>query len=117
MPYQYVSQPYYQQIYPAQTNSVQNPGLVGRMVTSKEEVLGVPVDFTGSPMVYPDFGHGVIYVKQFNPGTGSADIREYRISEEQKQTAPSYATTDDLKALRDELINRMEGKKVTDDDE
>ena len=116
MPYQYVAQnPYYPQMYPqvqpAQTPVSQNPGLLGRMVTSKEEALGVPVDFSGAPMIFPDVSHGVIYVKQFNPGTGAADIREYRISETHVPETPAYATAADLEALRDEFRKELEGLK------
>ena len=121
MPYQYVPQAtYYQQMYqpqpmpqiqPAQTPVSQNPGLLGRIVTSKEEALGVPVDFNGNPMIFPDLGHGIIYVKQFNPGTGSSDIREFRISEEKLPEAPAFATAADLEALREEFRKEIEGLK------
>lgn len=121
MPYQYVpNQPYFQQMYqpqqmpqiqPAQAPVSQNPGLLGRMVTSKEEALGVPVDFSGSPMVFPDLAHGVIYIKQFNPGTGAADLREFRISDEKLQEAPTFATVGDLEALREEIHKEIEGLK------
>ena len=45
-----------------------------RPVASKEEALGVPVDFMGSPMFFPDLAHNVIYMKRFNTTTGAADI-------------------------------------------
>lgn len=121
MPYQYVpQQPYYQQMYqpqqmpqiqPAQAPVSQNPGLLGRIVTSKEEALGVPVDFNGSPMFFPDLAHGLIYVKQFNPGTGSSDIREFRISEEKQPEAQVFATAADLDALREEFRKELDGLK------
>lgn len=111
MPYQYLPQnPYYPQMLqnpqqlpqmmPTQMSGTNN-GLQGRIVTSKEEALGVPADFSGQPVILPDFGHGVIYVKVFNPSTGSADIREYKA--EVPQTRPVYATIDQLNALREEI--------------
>lgn len=118
MPYQFMpaQQPYYQQMYPqmpqiqpAQTQVSQNPGLQGRMVTSREEALGVPVDFSGAPMIFPDMGHGVIYVKQFNPGTGSADLREFKVTETRVPDAQTYATAADLDALREEFRKELEG--------
>ena len=121
MPYQYVPQaPYFQQMYqqpqmqqiqPAQTPVSQNPGLLGRMVTSREEALGVPVDFSGSPMIFPDLAHGIVYIKQFNPGTGAADIREFRISEERQPESPTFATVGDLEALREEIRKELDSLK------
>lgn len=113
--YQQTYQPYqYQpsQIQPMQPQmpmtQPQNAGLQGRMVTSKEEALGVPVDFSGQPMLFPDLAHGVIYYKQFNSGTGSSDFREFRLSESQSNS-PAYATQDDLDSVRFEL------KKISDE--
>ncbi len=113
MPFQYVPQtPYYQQMFPQQNvqqipqmqpTQMPNNGLQGRIVTSKEEALGVPADFSGQPVILPDFGHGIIYVKVFNPNTGSADIREFK-SDAPQQT-PVYATIDQLNALRDEIAS------------
>lgn len=121
MPYQYVAQqPYFQQMYqpqqipqiqPAQMPVSQNPGLQGRMVTSREEALGVPVDFSGAPMIFPDMAHGVIFVKQFNPGTGSADLREFRVAETRVPDAPTYATAADLDALREEFRKELDSLK------
>lgn len=113
MPFQYVPQtPYYQQMFPQQNvqqmpqmqpTQMPNGGLQGRIVTSKEEALGVPADFSGQPVILPDFGHGIIYVKVFNPNTGSADIREFKT--EAPQQVPVYATLEQLNALRDEIAS------------
>lgn len=112
MPFQYVPQtPYYQQMFPQQNvqqipqmqPQIQNSGLQGRIVTSKEEALGVPADFSGQPVILPDFGHGIIYVKVFNPNTGSADIREFKT--DAPQQTPVYATVDQLNELRNEIAS------------
>ncbi len=71
-PAPYQAQPVYQPQQQAQ------PVISGRMVTSREEALGVPVDFMGGVTVLPDLSHGRIYTKVFNPQTGSADFVEFR---------------------------------------
>ena len=91
-----------QQMQPTQMTVASN-GLQGRMVTSKEEALGVPVDFSGQPMLFPDLAHGVIYYKQFNAGTGSSDFREFRLAENAQANATNYVTVDQLEAIRSEI--------------
>lgn len=71
-PAPYQAQPVYQSQQQAQ------PMISGRMVTSREEALGVPVDFMGGVTVLPDLSHGRIYTKVFNPQTGNADFVEFR---------------------------------------
>lgn len=120
MPYQYMApQPYYQQMFgqpmqmqqPAQATmqptqmSAAPAGLPGRMVTSREEALGVPADFSGQPMVFPDLAHGSIYLKQFNAQTGASEFKEFRAVEisEADTKKPSFASAEDLQGLRDEM--------------
>lgn len=80
-----------------------------RPVASREEALGVPVDFMGSPMFFPDLAHGVIYLKKFNPNTGSADMLEFRTSAPQEQRPSeqqaTFAPLNDLLQLKDDLDN------------
>ena len=93
-------QPAYQPAQQAQS------GLSGRMVTSREEALGVPVDFMGGLMVLPDVGHRAIYTKLFNGQTGQTDFAEYRRIDrpEAKPDQPeAYALESDVKALRDQV--------------
>lgn len=91
-------QPYMQQQY--QSNYQQPaPQMNGRMVTSREEALGVPVDFN-APVILPDLAHGVVYVKIFNQQTGAADFIEYRRAEQaHKQNAT---------AVLEERVSRLE---------
>lgn len=94
-----------------QANTQPNVAIQGRMVTSKEEALGVPVDFSGTPMYFPDMSHGVIYCKKFNLGTGAADFGEFRLvqpqSQSQEQTqqstpvpTPQFVPLEDFQALQ-----------------
>lgn len=115
-------QPMYQQGYqapaclPTQTVNQPQPqaqGLNGRMVTSREEALGVPVDFMGGLMVFPDVSHGAVYTKVFNAQTGQAEFAEYRRvarPEPRAEGTEAYALDSDVKALRakvDELTDRL----------
>ena len=70
----------------------QAPTLIGRQVCSREEVLAMPVAYDGTPMFLPDLPHGVIWVKQFDPNTGTATPREYRLTLPQAETKPQYIT-------------------------
>ena len=48
---------YYGQQNPYQYRNYSQPSLSGRMVTSKEEALGVPADFTNGCTFMPDLSH------------------------------------------------------------
>ena len=77
----------------------QTQQLMGRMVTSREEALGVPADFQ-APVVMPDLAHGVVYVKILNQQTGAADFLEYRRAETQQAPNPV--------SMLEERVNRLE---------
>lgn len=109
-PYGYYQAPYQMPGMPQQMpNQMAQPapvqqqpqGLNGRMVTSKEEALGVPVDFMGGVTILPDIGHGRIYTKVFNPNTGAADFLEYRlVPAETPAPAVQFAPMTEIEKLR-----------------
>lgn len=71
MPPQQYQQPMYMQ--------PQQPALIsGRLVSSKEEALSVPVDYSMGFSVMPDIPHGIIYAKIVNKDTGAADVLTFR---------------------------------------
>lgn len=112
MSYGYPAYGNYNPIQPfAPRNDAQGnpPTFFCRPVASREEALGVPVDFMGSPMFFPDLAHGVIYLKKFNPNTGSADMLEFRVSAPQEQRPSeqraTFAPLNDLLQLKDDLDN------------
>lgn len=48
-----------------------------RIVANREEAMGVPADFNGNLMVFPDITHNRVFVKRWNYQTGAADFVEY----------------------------------------
>lgn len=81
------------------------PGFYCRPVASKEEALGVPVDFMGQPMFFPDLAHNIIYVKRFNTTTGAADVYEFRGPDGQNQVNPvtAFAPLDEFMDLKETI--------------
>ena len=105
---QYMQQP---QAAPAP----QVPSFGVRPVTGREEAVAAQVDFGGPGTLMPDLGHGVIYLKRFNPNTGACDLFDFAVrAPEPAAPAPQYATMDDLNALRDELMRKGNGGKADD---
>lgn len=110
------------------------PSFVCRPVASREEAMGVPVDFMGNPMFFPDLAHGVVYMKRFNTNTGSADMFEFRLPDHgaDSNEAPTTASVefaplsdvldmkDAISKLRtdvDKLKKPRTTKRVIEDDE
>lgn len=82
------------------------PNFFCRPVASKEEALGVPVDFMGQPMFFPDLAHNVVYMKRFNTTTGAADIFEFhgqQTHEQPSSTAQSFAPLDEFNATKETI--------------
>lgn len=119
------------------TSAPQQAGFIkGRPVTSEEEARGIPVDFDGSVMVFPDASHGMIYTKQLNMQDGSAIFRAYRQidspapAEPSPEPAKEYAEKDEVDQLKRQVAylqstlenlsrvaNQQRRKDVTKDDE
>ena len=75
-------QPSYQQPWQAMQPQYQQPQTqvqqpVCRMVASREEASGTPVDFMGGLMIFPDAQNNRIYTKRWNAQTGMAEFGEY----------------------------------------
>lgn len=89
-----------------------------RPVSNKDEANAVQADFTGAMMLFPDLTHNKIYLKRWNMGTGVAEFSEFvpvmPEAVEQGQTAPTFATTeqmDELKNLLGEIKTDIEQLK------
>lgn len=92
-----------------QTQSVgQTAGYVCRPVTSREEAVAVTVDFLGPGTIMPDFGHGMIYFKRFNPNSGGAEFFDFSVqappkTQQAAPAAPAYDPRQDIADLRSDM--------------
>lgn len=87
-------------------------------VSSKEEALAAPADFSGAPMIFADFSHSRIYVKQWNSQKGAADFMVFAPDAE-PDPAPAFGQEKyvPLSKFREEMerlykeINKLKLKK------
>lgn len=89
-------------------------GFSSRPVTSREEALAVQVDFLGPGTLMPDLTHDVIYLKRFNPNTGSCDFATFalqRPAPEPPAQSVEFATKDDLREIYRELETLKQPRK------
>lgn len=87
-----------------------------RPVTSREEAIAMPTNFTSAGDIMPDIAHGVIYFKRFNPTTGTSDFVEFKYAPpEPPQKPQEYATVqmlnDALEELRSDIAALNKSKK------
>lgn len=102
---------------PTQPQTVQGgvtapSGFSCRPVTSRLEAEAVQVDFLGPGTIMPDLGHGVIYLKRFNPNTGASDFVVFAMEQMQEAAPVQYATIEDINALREEIESLKKTKKA-----
>lgn len=92
-------QPYYQQ-QPQQT-----PGVAASLVSNRQEAEAAQILFDSTVNVFVDQAHGLIYTKRFNAQTGAADFDVYKLMVRPtgEQASPTYVTTADLDAIREEM--------------
>lgn len=111
--------PYIPQNAPAPQNGQMAGVFTVQPVTSREEALAVIADPMSPGVLLPDLGHGMIYVKKFNPNTGTSDFGEFAFVQpkppvETPVETPDYLTRkefeDALAQLRTELAPR--GKRL-----
>lgn len=98
-------------------NNATGMSSASRIVTSKEESIAIPADFSGAPMVFPDITHNRVYVKRWDFNSGSAQFVEYAPVQPQQDAqqaqgdatpkAPSYATVDAVNGLQD-YVTKLE---------
>ena len=104
--------PYPQPVYkpPQPSQNAQGLSATSRLVSSREEAGGVPADFSGNLMVFPDISHNRVYVKRWNYQTGAADFMEFAPIAEAKPELPNYATKEDIIRLEKEIAKLKEAK-------
>lgn len=134
-----MGQPFGQVSPPAQMTSaqpIQTPQQVSqglspasRIVANREEAMGVPADFNGNLMVFPDITHNRVFIKRWNYQTGAADFIEYApqppVSPQESMVSSNFVPTDvfqsaieDLRAEIDALKKpAVKGGKKNDPDE
>lgn len=89
-------------------------GFLCRPVTSREEALAVQADYFSPGTLMPDLGHGVVYLKRFNPNTGASDIFEFALVQERTVEKADTAETvppailETINSQLDNLIERMD---------
>lgn len=121
----YGQNPYQQPVAPQpMAQPVQGYSPESRPVSSKEEAMAAPADFSGAPMVFTDFAHGKIYLKQWNGQKGAADFvvfaPEVAVSEESSATRnEDYITKSDFRKEMEKLhkeLDRLRGGTTNEDE-
>ena len=104
-----------QQMYPNYMQP-QMDAFISRLVASREEAVATPTDFS-RPIVMLDFGHGAIYVKRFNPNTGSGELLDFKyISPAEAAPTQEYVTKQEFDTFCANLMRRIAGgKEMTDE--
>lgn len=104
-------------------NGQMQGGFAVQPVTSREEALAVIADPMSPGVILPDLGHGVIYVKRFNPNTGASDFGEFAFVQTQQAASvetPEYLTRKEFDAalaqLRAELAPKSRRKEAADNE-
>lgn len=78
-------------------------------VANPEEAAAIPTDFSGVPCIIPDFAHGAIYTKTFNPNTGASVFLTFRLEENLQANASHPASAPyDAKAEIDKLTAELD---------
>lgn len=92
-------------------NIGQSGGFLVRPVTGREEAVAVPVDFLGPGTLMPDLPHGTVYLKRFNPQTGSSEFYAFTLPPPEAEPEPvQYVTRQDLNAFREEVVQMISKK-------
>lgn len=96
-----------QQMYPTNYMLPQQDALISRLVASREEAVAMPTDFN-RPIIMPDFSHGAIYVKRFNPNTGAGELLDFRYSAPvEAAPAVEYVTKQEFNQFCADLMKRI----------
>lgn len=103
------------QMQPAQPSALtaaSAPVYAVQPVTRKEEALAVIADPLSPGVLMPDLDHGVIYVKRFNPNTGTSDFAEFSLAapqaaQESAESAVEYVRMDEFKRVVEPLAKAV----------
>ena len=97
---------------PAPVSPPAGANFVVQPVTRKEEALAVIADPMSAGVLMPDLDHGRIYVKRFNPNTGTSDFAEFSLSapqtaQESAESAVEYVRMDEFKRVIEPLAKAV----------
>ncbi len=105
-----------------QPAQMQQPNVISRMVTSREEATTAQIQFDANVInVFVNLGAGEVYIKRFNPNTGGAIFDDFihpnklQQMAQQTKSAPEYATVEMVAALENrvsELADAMNAKRT-----
>lgn len=105
-------QPMYQpQIYQPAAQQRQEINLFCRPASTREEVLGAPVDYTGNPMTFIGPNQQIVWIKTFNPNTGASEVVEFHRSppaEAPADKGPAFVTMPDFERLQGVVMKLSE---------
>lgn len=92
----------------------QDQPLFCRAVGSREEMQAWPVDFSGNPMTFLGPNLETVWIKMFNPSTGSSRVIDYypaTPAKNEAQAAPAAPTMDDFQSLR--ALVEKQGEEIS----
>lgn len=79
------------------------PGMINaRYVTCREEAVAAQI-MDGTPWLFLDRDHGMVYCKGFNSRTGAAEFIEFAIVQPQQPQQPQFAPIADFMQLRNDF--------------
>ena len=118
----YGQNPYQQQMpmqQPVAPQQMQGYSPASMPVSSREEAMAAPADFSGAPMLFADFSHGKIYVKQWNNQKGAADFVVFAPEvqtepEPEKAPAGDWISKSEFRKEMEKLyaeINKLKGDR------
>lgn len=89
-------------------------GYLCRPVMSREEAVAAEVNYFSPGTLMPDLIHEVVYLKRFNPNTGSSDFMTFVFKADEPEVKVEYASTEEVLQLRqtiDDLRAEVESLK------
>ena len=90
-----------------QSMQPQQSGIQARPVTGREEAVAATV-FPGSPMLFLDRAHGMVYYKAIDPQTGAAEFVDFTVAQPAPPPAPpQYVTVEMFDQWRSEFESRF----------
>lgn len=108
VPQQYGGYPTYvpqQYQNPAQPRQAQQPaGFSCRPVTSREEAIAAQTDYFSAGLIMPELSKGMVYLKRFNPQTGTTDFYDFQLVQPEQKPQVQYVTLEEFNSFKASLL-------------